>query len=400
MKTKSLLIIICFFLVINKNNAQFEGMQNRIESNANTDIEKGIGNAAPEQNTQNSTNQNTNRINSNKNKEEKPGKIYFSDKPFANGTDLANAKTTFTAGQEIYGMIVMDKNFSEYTEDEDKAFEVTFYANLVNITGDGSSANTALAANIHQKYNKQNYLFFDVSPAPSKAVTYAEYNFMRIGNLMATIKGNETYGDKPKLGNKRTYEFEFKIGYKVFAEAKLDIDYTNATKETMKTWMAREDESFALAKTNTSKANDNEASNIAANLPLPKSFMKPSGNSYTDQRLTAAKITAMLKKMPEVKDVLKFMFVKTTAQAEFELYKTPLGVPDYKWGNRFFQFIFKDAKGKCLAAGGRIKMNYEGGGKYGAPFIIWELADVESNEGFLVDTELKAYVVDCSKLKK
>jgi hypothetical protein len=368
MKIKSAVTAICFFLVLYKSNAQFEDMQNRIESNAS--------------------------------KEDKPGKIYFSDKPFITGTDLANAKTSFTAGSEIYGMIVMNKNFGEYTEDEDKAFAVTFYANLINISGDGSSANTALAANIHLKYNKQNYLFFDISPAPSKAVTYAEYNFMRIGNLMATIKGNETYGDKPKLGNKRTYEFEFKIGYKVFAEAKLDIDYTNATKETMKTWMAREDEAFALAKTNTLKANDNEASNTAANLPLPKSFMKPSGNAYTDPRLTAAKITAMLKKIPEVKDVLKFMFVRTTAQSDFELYKTPLGVPDYKWGNRFFQFIFKDAKGKCLAAGGRIKMNYEGGGKYGAPFVIWELADVESTEGFLVDTELKAYVVDCSKVKK
>jgi hypothetical protein len=44
-------------------------------------------------------------------------------------------------------------------------------------------------------------------------------------------------------------------------------------------------------------------------------------------------------------------------------------------------------------------MNYEGGGKYGAPYILWEYASVEASEGFLQDTDLKAHVVDCNKVK-
>jgi hypothetical protein len=329
-----------------------------------------------------------------------PGKLYFSEKPFANQNDTANAAASFVAGKEIYGMVVMDKNFGEYNDDETKPFMVKFFAKMVSLEGRGNAAYTVQNANIHPRFNKQNYLFFDVSPEPSKALMATEYSALRIGNLFATIKGNETYGDKPKIGLKRTYSVEFSIGSKVFGNNELEIDYTNATKESMRAWAAREEQAFAMSKTNTSKFNDKESADVAKSLPLPQSFLQPSTGGYSDARLSAGNITSMVKRIDGVKEVLQFMFVKTTAQNDFVIYKTSLGVPDYQWGNRFFQFIFKDAAGKCLAGGGRIRMNYEGGGRYGAPYVLWEYPDVQKSEGYLTDSDLKAYVVDCNKVKK
>jgi hypothetical protein len=407
MKIKSLLAAIGLLLLlpVTASHAQFGNLLDKIKGAADT-IEKGIRNSpiplpkgTPETGTPDSL---PGRAAAavNAYQDESRGKLYFSSRPFTGENDTANATNTFAAGQEIYGMVVMDKNFGEYNDDDSKPINVVFYANLINMAGRGSSANTALQANIHPKFNKQKHLSFDVSPAPAKAATYAEHRFMRLGNLFATIKGNETYGDRPKLGNKRSYEIEFKIGSKTYAKSVIEVDYTNATKETMNTWMAREEEAFKMAQSNTTKANDGEAANAASGLPLPKSFLQPSTGGYSDPRLNAANITAMVKKSEAVKDVLQFMFVKTTAQSDFELYKTNLGLPDYQWGNRFFQFIFKDASGKCLAAGGRIRMNYEGGGKFGAPYVIWELPDVSPTEGYFKDTELKAFVVDCNKVRR
>lgn len=407
MKIKSLYagIGLLLLLLAPASHAQFGNLLDKIKGAADA-MEKGINNSpiplpkgSPERGTPNSQPGRASPA-VNASSEAFRGKLYFSGRPFADENDIAGATNTFTAGQEIYGMVVMDKNFGEYNDDDSKPIGVIFYANLINMSGRGSSANTALQANIHPKFNKQKYLSFDVSPAPAKAATYAEHRFMRLGNLFASIKGNETYGDQPKLGNKRSYEIEFKIGSKTVAKSTIEVDYTNATKETMSTWMAREEEAFKMAQSNTTKANDGEASNAASSLPLPKSFLQPSTGGYSDPRLSAANITALVKKSDAVKDVLQFMFVKTTAQSDFELYKTNLGLPDYQWGNRFFQFIFKDASGKCLAAGGRIRMNYEGGGKFGAPYVIWELPDVSSTEGYFKDTELKAFVVDCNKVKR
>jgi hypothetical protein len=328
-----------------------------------------------------------------------PGKFYFASTPFKDGTDIAKAKTNFTAGDEIYGMVVMEKNFNEYNFNAEQNFGVTFYASIRVLAGRGSTAYMSLESNIHAKYNAQNYLFFDVNPEPSKALSYSEYNFMRIGNLFATVDDPATSTDKPKIGYVRTYDMTFKIGYKEYGDGEITIDYTNATRASMKTWLEKDVKAWEMAKTNVLKNNENEAINVASSLPLPKSFSETGGNAYAAPNLNKANIIAMLNKMEEVKQVLKFMFLKTTATTDFELYKTPLGIPDYKWGNRYFQFIFKDAAGKCLAAGGRIQMNYEGGGKYGAPFIIWELASIESDEKYLQDNQLKAYVVDCNKVK-
>jgi hypothetical protein len=401
MKTK--IIVILILTLSYTSQAQFGDLLNKAKKAVQTKIEEKVSKKVDSktevanQDTRQQTDNTTSKANNIM--EDYPGKLYFSNQPFKNGTDIFHAKTDFIAGEEIYGMVVMNENFSEINNEEGNPFNVTFYANLLNIEGSGSSANTAFRANIHQKYNKQNYLFFDVSPNPAKAISYAEYAFERIGYLLATINGNEMYGDKPKLGYERTYQAGFNIGYKEYAKGNLNIDYTKSTKASMKVWIAREQQAFELSKANVLKANDDEASDIAQNLPLPKSFLQASASPYSDPKYAKGNIITMLKKIDGVKEIMKFMFLKTTAQNDFELYKTPLGQPDYKWGNRFFQFIFKDTKGKCLAAGGRLKMNYEGGGKYSAPFIIWEYADVERGEGFLEDTDLKAYVVDCTKVK-
>jgi hypothetical protein len=343
MKTK--LILLTILLLSFASQAQFGNLLNKATNAVKSKIEKKVEKkleSKTEESNQNSEQESNNTTSKSTNKtEDYPGKLYFSNQPFKNGTDIAHAKTDFVAGDEIYGMIVLDKKFGEVNEDENKPFGVTFYANLLNIEGEGSASNVAFPANIHQKYNKQNYLFFDVSPAPEKAVTYSEYQVLRIGYLLATKDGNEMYGDKPKLGNKRMYEVQFKIGYKNFASGLLTVDYTKATKESLKTWMNRENKAFEMSKSNTQKSNDNEASEVAHNLPLPKSFLQPSASPYSDPRCSKTAIIALLKKMDEVKEIKKFMFVKTTAQTDFELYKTPLGQPDYKWGNRFFSLFLK-----------------------------------------------------------
>lgn len=330
------------------------------------------------------------------------GKLYFSDKPFLNGADIANAKNSFKAGDEIYGMVVVEENFEEYTDEKynaGKPFEVTYYITSADkriITGHS----VAYPANIHPKYKKQNYLFFDVAPAPEKAVNVVEGGFDRMSALIAGIKLSEILNNTSNKNPKIVFDLEFKIGYKDFAKAQIEIDYSAATKESMKAWMEKDTRANEMAKTNTTTSNDNEAADLAKSLPLPKSFSLASANGYSDPKLGKASIIAMLNKTEGVKEVANFMFVKTTAPADFDLFKTVLGEPDYKWGNRFFQFIFKDAKGRCLAAGGRIKMIYEGGGRYGNPIVIWEYADIKRDEGYREAADFKAHIVDCAKVKK
>ena len=328
------------------------------------------------------------------------GTLYFSDQSFANGSDIAKSKTAFKAGDTIYGMIVMEETFGDYVKHENIPLNVTYYAALIPVKGKNINAYTAVTHQLGKSFHDKNYLMFDVSPEPARAITHVVPSDMRLGHLLAEVKRNiAREDDDAKLGVNRSYEVSFKVDNTDIASARLDIDYTDATKESMKAWNAREEKAALLAKNNSAKAQAVNAASNAASLPLPRSFSESSGNGYSDARLSSANIMAMLKKKDEVKSLLKFMFLKTTAGSDFIIYKTPLGVPDYQWGNRYFQFIFKDANGKCLASGGRIKMNYEGGGRYGAPIIIWEYADVARDEKHEKDSNLKAYVVDCNKVK-
>ncbi len=327
------------------------------------------------------------------------GKIYFSSTPFNNATDISKSKTLFTAGDEIYGMVVLDTNFGELFEDNSKPFNVNFYTSMVNIIGDKNGAYTSNVINMHQKNNNQNYILFDVSPAPDKAISYVENEFMRTGILLATVDGNEMHGDKPKLGNIRTYEMEFLIGYEKFAKSTIEIDYRKATKQSMKAWKERESKAFTKSKSNSEKANNAEATEITKGLGLPKSYSFPSANPYSDPKYSKPKIIAMLKNDPAVAEVLSLKFIKTTASSDFDLRKTVLGDPDYKFGNRIFQFIFKDKNGKCLISCGRLRLNHEGGGRYGEAQVVWQLAQIDKNEGFVEDGTLVGHLVDCSKAK-
>jgi hypothetical protein len=401
MKTK--LILLTFLAISYTSQAQFGDLLNKASNAVQSKIEKKISKkleSKSEESNQDSELKNDNATTkSTNNTQEYPGKLYFSNQPFKNSTDIGHAKTDFVAGDEIYGMIVMPENFSEYNFRADQDFHVSFGCTMKNITEKGYNESMPLDSNIKARYNAQNYLFFDVSPDPEKALSYVEYSQFRIGNFFAKVEKNSTNPDAEKIGKIRNFQMEFRIDTKQYAETEITIDYTKATKASMKVWLEKDEKANEMAKTNTAKMDNESANNVANSLPLPKSFLQPSASPYSDPKYSKANIMAMLKNRDEVKQLLKFMFVKTTATNDFELYKTPLGQPDYKWGNRFFQFIFKDANGKCLASGGRLKMDYEGGGKYSAPYILWEYADVGASEGFLQDTDLKAYVVDCNKVK-
>jgi hypothetical protein len=328
------------------------------------------------------------------------GTLYFSDQPFVDSNDTAKSKSAFKAGDQIYGMIVMSEKFGEYVKHENLPLNVVYYAALIPTKGKSVNAYTSVGHALGKSYHDKNYLLFDVSPEPARAITHVEPSFMRIGHLLAEVKRiAASQNEEPKLGFNRRYEVSFKLDNTDIATTTLDIDYTNATKESMKTWNDREEKAALLAKNNSAKMQAANAAGTAATLPLPRSFSETGGNGYSDPKLSSTNIMAMLKKKDEVKSLLKFMFLKTTAGSDFILYKTPLGAPDYQWGNRYFQFIFKDANGKCLASGGRIKMIHEGGGRYSAPIIIWEYADVARDEKHEKDSNLKAYVVDCSKVK-
>ena len=331
-----------------------------------------------------------------------PGKMYFSDKPFTSGTDLAHAKDSFVAGQEIYGMVVLDQVFGEYADDENQPLHANFIARLQSLVRPGESDVTLVETLLHASYKKQNYLLFDVAPAPNMARTRSEYPAMRLGAMLAKFERSSTDKDLPKIGNARTYKVDFLSGYprKILATAMLNVDYTLATKDTLRAWRDKENQAAESANINSAKMDDAVSSATAAGLPLPKSFTEPSGNAYSDARFGKATILALIRRTPEVKEVMQFMFATTTASTDFVLYKTPLGVPNYQWGNRFFQFIFKDAGGTCLAAGGRLKLIYEGGGRYGAPIMLWETPVIKSSENYQESTALKAYVVDCAKVKR
>ena len=187
------------------------------------------------------------------------GKMYFSNKPFKNGKDLSNVKTSFKAGEEIYGMVVMDKTINEYLPDDNEqgyTFYPFFYSKLESITGNAYPLSANLEVAYEATAGKVNYITFDVSPSPTNAVNLSTDLFQRIGAMFAKVTGYDLLGDKPKLGNKRIYTTQLIINYVKLAETGIEIDYTTSTKEDMKKWTEREQAAFDEVRNKTTKARE------------------------------------------------------------------------------------------------------------------------------------------------
>lgn len=109
-----------------------------------------------------------------------------------------NLKTSFQAGEHIYGLLILDKPFREFvaedsTRDPNQGYSVTRPLLKIDFLVDGEPIYDGTHVFVFSLENKQNawnrvpterYFFFDIAPEPARQKTYG-YNDLFFPRLSA-----------------------------------------------------------------------------------------------------------------------------------------------------------------------------------------------------------------------
>ena len=124
-------------------------------------------------------------------------RLIFSDQPI-DPNNPANLKTSFQAGEHIYGLLILDKPFKEFvaedsTRDPNQGYSVTRPLLKIDFLVDGEPIYDGTHVFVFSLEDKQNawnrvpterYFFFDIAPEPTKQKTYG-YNDLFFPRLSA-----------------------------------------------------------------------------------------------------------------------------------------------------------------------------------------------------------------------
>ena len=314
------------------------------------------------------------------------GKIYFSNKPFAETN--AGAKTSFSSNEYIYGRMelqgaTLKEAFKIKEAGEGMRYPYLMYESAV--FKDGQEMRLDSRNNyIYLTPDDLNraYLNFDVLPEPSKSTTLFsllddfsaglgffplynminEENFPSAGKYMIRVRffyrslnawGKEEDSEKwPEL----VEEFEF-----VFKES--DV--------------------AALIK-NGKQATEVSRENAFRYDKLPAVFSNPM--TVTDPKATNAKIGAILKRDLPNRTIIRFAVEKYSGSL-WHIAKDDYGLPKYRYFNPDVYVAYK-MDGKCYVGTVTLRETYSGGGTYG-PLEV----------GFTSASGVQDRGIDCAKVK-
>lgn len=342
-------------------------------------------------------------------------KIIYSSSPF---TDSTVPEKEFKANTPIYGRILLDKPLKQYCSDPEKKYGnvPSGYMRLIGITPDnkrdedGNDVYDETLIMTYQLYLtaqdlEKNYIDFDVMPSLADATSpYADWTSF----YYSFAKEDLNLGKKLHFGIKLYKEYNQSNAdiMELDADGDLYIDYSASTPATQRQW-------FDQCKKAQNEAKNNAAKKIAAamaesvkSLPLPNCFSIAGGTGYKDPKYSKAAIIAILKQMQQTNEIVDFRFDKPDGTTDFRsLADASTGLPTCKMGNHVFYYAFKAADGSYRFAGGVLKMDYEGYGKYGAAYV-YSYSPIKGDEKYPVDEQKKAqgiysvFYFDGSKLKK
>ncbi len=109
------------------------------------------------------------------------GGFIFSGKPFK-GLESGDIKSSFNAGENIYGVIKTTKSWSAIYDGKKKDFRVR-----IDVKIDGKKKHAQFITIKSEEYAKRDYLSFNVAPSPANLVAYSDPN-ISWGKSDATTK--------------------------------------------------------------------------------------------------------------------------------------------------------------------------------------------------------------------
>jgi hypothetical protein len=308
-------------------------------------------------------------------------------------------RATFLAGDEIRGRINLTKPLKEYISDGSvKQLQIDIKSLNDDITG------ISVTKILRTSELEQTYIDFEISVPGDKAKDVYTNNL----GFFRTF-----YPDG--IDPKRILQFELSLatqynmnynGLKELeASGELEIDYTKATKSQLASFYNKGEQAAKAAEINADKQAGLENAEIVKKMPLPLVFTKPGKAGYA--AYSKETITGMIKARFKVNNVYMLTFDEPEGSGDFTPLKDLSNYPTEKLGNHVFYFAFKDeSDGQYKFSGGRLRMLYEGNGKYSEPFIFPYSPIMNGDPGFPFDKTRKkmgfesVFFVDGDKLKK
>jgi hypothetical protein len=271
-------------------------------------------------------------------------------------------KAVFKAGEEIYGRIHLAKPLREYMSGP-KVEKVQIDISCLNENINFFSYTKAIRASELDN----NYIDFDVYPALAAAKDVYDNEF----SFYYTFFGNGVNPGKP-VKFEVTLSTQYNMNYNGFkkmeATGEIAIDYTGSAPAKIAELYTQGQKAAEEAKKNASILKTKENVELAKTLPLPIVFTKSSQAGYSGY--SRQTILSMIKEKFRVTEVYMLTFDVADGSGDF----TPLvdlnNYPTEKIGNHVFYFVFKDNDGHYKFSGGRLRMLYEGYGKYGEAYIF------------------------------
>lgn len=314
-----------------------------------------------------------------------PGKLMFSNNPFASGA--AVPKNVFSSNEFIYGKFEL----SGATIRE--AFKIKdskgyyYLVNRMEVLRNGEPVGYHTYNNNHILLQKEDLdkssLNFDVLPEPGKGTTL----------YSMTDDFSAGYGYTPLYMMIKPDFFPEAGKYRVNARIYFKTTDMYGRDEDMDKWPYIEDgfeftlrESDVAMLVKNSKANwEYNESNAFRYDKLPAEFSNPA--TYSDPKVTNAKIAAILKRDLPNRSIIKFVVEKYNGGL-WHIANNDLGIPKYRYFNPHVWVAYKE-NGKCYVGHVTLRENYSGGGTYGPLGVAFTTA---SNSG-------GDRGIDCGKIK-
>jgi hypothetical protein len=319
------------------------------------------------------------------------------------GIVFMNAKgevaTTFRAGEEITGRIDLPKPLKEYFKNETvKQIQINVRSTSEDVTG------IAVTKLLRQGEFNNPYIEFDVYPSAQKAKDVYESG---LGFFFSFYPTN-TFPKgiiKFEVSVSDDYNENYNGLSKMNAAGEISIDYSKITQAQYSLLWSKGKDAQEAAEANADKLIAKENGEFVKSLPLPLVFSKPGKAGY--KAYSNAVIISMIKNYYKIQDVHMLTFSEPEGSGDFTSLTDLNNYPSEKLGNHVFYFAFKDpVDGQYKFAGGRLRMLYEGNGKYSEAFVFPYSPLTNSDPKFPFDHARKkmgyesVFFVDGNKIRK
>jgi hypothetical protein len=314
-----------------------------------------------------------------------PGKVLFSDKPFASGS--AVPRSSFSSNEFIYGRFELASGTirEAFRIKESKGYY--FLVCRMEVLKNGEPVGYHTHNNNYILLAKEdldkNGLNLDVLPEPGKGTTLysmtddfsAGYGFTPLYSMINPdffpAAGTSRVNVRIYFKTKDMYDRDEDQDKWPYIEGGFDFTLREADVPVLKknaklNWEHNEENAFRYDK-------------------LPAAFSNPA--TITDPKATNAKIAAILKRDLPQRTILKFAVEKYNGTL-WSIANNDLGIPKYRYFNPHVWVAYKE-DGKCYVGHVTLRENYSGGGTYGPLGVGFTTAsDSGGDRG-----------IDCGKIK-